>query len=103
MGLDLVILGADGRPTRGLSLTVEDHDHLMRLACGTRNSIWLRMSDYYSDTEFAHFELDQLIAEAEAQRALVPYDDRLAKFLSEIVALATEAKGENQHLVVIAD
>lgn len=53
MPLDLVVLGANGRPQKSVSIGVEQHTRLMRLAKKLRARVLLRLEDYYNDVVFS--------------------------------------------------
>lgn len=81
MSLDLAVLDQDGKPAQTVSLGVEAHCELMLISKKRSMRCLLRLSDYYSDSEFSGGDLEHL-----REEVLVISQDKLTDELKGIVA-----------------
>jgi hypothetical protein len=100
MSLDFSILDTDGAPGAQVSIGVDAHHRLVRLADGP---LLARIADYYADAEFAFTELRGLVHEIETISARSADDAEVLRFLRALRLLASEATEGMRSIVVIAD
>jgi hypothetical protein len=63
MALDISIMSPDGSPAETVSLSTDEHQHLMQTAQRMGLDLIARMYDYYKDTHYSMYELPMLVAE----------------------------------------
>ena len=68
MSLDIVVVNESGSVVKSLALDPDMHWEILKLADRHQLSLWVRMRDYYEDTEYNSTESKALLAEVEILR-----------------------------------
>src|SRR4051794_6358519 len=98
MPMDIATIGSDGTPERTVSLSVEEHSALMRVADENGCRLIQRMRDCYGETRFGVEDLTELGEELRSIAAGLPERIRgLVGSLSEL-ALDAHRAGKSLHV-----
>jgi hypothetical protein len=104
MSYDLAILDDNGKPSRYISIGVDEHYRLNCMAKEKEFSLILRMGDYYSDTTYHATEINSLMREISLMIAdISPKDSGIRTFLIKALGLADEAITQQKAIEGIAD
>lgn len=108
MSLDLIIFDEHRMPLSVVALDVELHWASVSIAKNKRLDLFLRLEDYYSESEFSTDELDQLIKEiqclaTEAAQIGSEQSIRVAALMADIEQIAMMARDHNTPIVVAPD
>lgn len=102
MSLDLTVLGADGAPERSVSISVDLHAELMRLAAEVEAKHLARFQSYYTDAEVPVEGLAELSREIGVLRHKARSPD-LVQLLSDLDGLVAHALANRRAVHAIAD
>ena len=101
MALTICTVGPDGVPDDELDIGGHTHELVQEEAARLGLFLLARMHEYYDDAEYSVEEVPSLIREAEALRD--HGSDRIAPWLTNLIALASRAVQKNLGLEVISD
>lgn len=103
MSLDLVTLGADGKPDRQVRISDPAHHGMIGKARALNLPLLMRLEDYYADAEIAPEELGAFVAEVDKLVAAAAGDAQVAPLAANMKRLALEAQKERKPILALAD
>lgn len=102
MALDVAVLTEDGEYADIVSLEMEEHDELMKLATELKLAKLLRFKDYFEDVDLRVPELAELADELSTLSESAPPPE-IAEFSRNLRALISLAVSRKQPLSAVPD